>query len=518
MDYRLLERLMTDKEYYFEHILQVEDKNRNIVPFRLKPIQRDMLHSMTGRDVYLKPAQVGSTTLFIASFLHDCLYKPGTVSVVVAHEEFITQRLFAKAKYFESIIPKELKHEMEHKSAYEMTWPDVHSTFYIGTARGYVFGRGDTIHNLLCSEYAFWPNMMRIIGPALDRVPLEGNLIVESTPNGEDNEFYDLYTNAKEYSEYGMNRFTHHFYPWTMEPDYQLPPDSPYALQVDKVSPLEYTEEELELTRILGATENQIRWRRMKLAEKEQMSRSGEYTLLFAQEFPTNDVSCFLTSGDSVYDGELLMDYAKRCYKAPYSFDSFKVWHKPEENHKYMVCVDPGMGINTRTGITVWKFYMDGDNEHGQHCATYAGLLPPEPTADKVIAISRYYNNAIVVPEANNHGLALLAALHGKNFRNIYLRRDIVSGITTMQEGWLTTPRTKPFMVTELARMLPKLEIYDIDLISEIKSMRAVGEKIMSTSFDDLHDTAAIAAVCRQSRPTLRGYIGSAGYKGGRWN
>ena len=517
MDFKLLERLMTDKAYYFENILQIEDKQRNIVPFKLKPIQLDMLQSLTGRDVYVKPAQVGSTTMFVASFLHDCLYKPGTVSVVVAHEEFITQRLFAKAKYFESVIPKELKPVMEHKSAYEMTWPDVHSTFYIGTARSYVFGRGDTIHNLLCSEYAFWPYTMRIIGPALERVPLEGTLIVESTPNGDSNEFFDLYSMAKEYGEYGMNRFTHHFYPWTLEPDYQLPPDSPYALLVDRRTPLDYTEEELEVIRKLNATENQIRWRRMKMAELEQLRRDGEMVALFQQEFPENDVSCFLTSGDALYDSELLMDYAKKCYKAPYTFEGFKVWHKPEEGFRYEVSVDPGMGINSRTAITVWRYYMDGDTEHGQHCATLVGLIPPEPTGDKVIAISKYYNKGLVIPEANNHGLALLATLNGKRFGNIYLRRDIVTGITTMQQGWLTTPRTKPRMVTELARMLPKLEIYDIDIINELKSMRAVGNSIISMGSDDLHDATAIACVCRQSKPTLRGYIGSAGYKGGKW-
>jgi len=511
MNLDIMQRLVSDKLFFFENVLRIENKRSELVPYKLKPIQLDMYQTQTGRDVLLKPAQVGSTTLWMSVFYHDCITKPGTTSVVVAHEEFITQRLLAKVHFFEKCTPDQLKPRLEHKSAYEMTWPDIHSTFYIGSARSYVFGRGDTIHNLLCSEYAYWPDTAKIIGPASDRVPLEGKLIIESTPNGEDNDFHDLYKAAKQLEEVGGNRFKAHFYPWTLEADYQLPPDSPYALARDRYTPLDLTAEEMELARKLGTTEDQIRWRRMKIAEKEQLRRSGEMVKLFSQEFPENDESCFITAGDMLYDSFLLTELSRSCYKAPDYLHGAKVWQPPQPDIKYELAIDPGMGINTRTAITVWQFWWDGDVEYGRHCATIVGLIPPVKTAELAIDLAKFYNHAMIAVEANNHGLAVVSEL--KSYGNVYRRKDIVSGKLSYNVGWLTTPRTKPYMVKEVAKMLPRLEIHDLDIVSELRNMRTAGDIVGSVGSDDLHDSVAIALVCRQSKPGRRGYVGSAGYR-----
>jgi len=519
-----IERLVKDKRYFIESILTIEDKQRNVVPFILKPIQLDMLLERTGRDIYLKPAQVGSTTLHMADFFHDCITRPGTNSVVIAHEEFITQRLLNKVHGFsrqvENIPGFPVPH---HKSSYELTWPSLNSSFYIGSARSYVFGRGEVIHNLLCSEYAFWPDTGRIIGPALQRVPPDGKICIESTPNGQDNDFYQLYHQAKTLTPMGTSRFATHFYSWDMEPDYQLPPGSPYALPRDRFSPLDYTEEELAVIRKLGLTENQVRWRRMKLAELEQLRRDGRTSLLFPQEFPEDDESCFLVIGQSAYDADTLANLALNCYKAPHSIDGFKIWELPKKDFHYIVSIDPGMGIHTRTAITVWRFFIDHieqdgverEVERGVHCATLCGLVEPDETARKAIAVAQLYNRALIAPEANNHGLAVISAL--KPYGNIYLRKDIISGKVTPIKGWLTTPKTKPFMVSELVRMLPNLELHDLDIVAELRNMRVDNGIVLSSGYDDLHDSTAIAVACRQSRPVTKGFMGAAGYSGGRW-
>ncbi|GAH29633.1 unnamed protein product, partial [marine sediment metagenome] len=71
---------------------------------------------------------------------------------------------------------------------------------YISSARSYVAGRTETIHHLIADEYAFWEpgSVDRIFAPALDRVPPTGTCDVFSTPNGDDNDFADMYGLAKE--------------------------------------------------------------------------------------------------------------------------------------------------------------------------------------------------------------------------------------------------------------------------------------------------------------------------------
>jgi len=47
----------------------------------------------TGMDIFVKPAQVGFSTERIANRLVDTLTNPGTNTVLVAFEDFVTQRL-----------------------------------------------------------------------------------------------------------------------------------------------------------------------------------------------------------------------------------------------------------------------------------------------------------------------------------------------------------------------------------------------------------------------------------------
>lgn len=510
LDISVIEELVEDDELFVETILQIEDKSRRRVPFTLKPIQRDMVRTRTGRDVYVKPAQVGSTSILMALYYKECVTRPGTNSVVVAHEEFITQRLLKKVHSFIETAPSGLP-QPYHQSAYEITWPKLNSSFYIGTARSYVFGRGETIHNLLCSEYAFWPYTGRIIGPALERVPPDGHIDIESTPNGEGNDFYELYTGVQERIGLGTSRFTSHFYPWTMEPDYTLPPDSPYALPIDRHTPLELTREEEEVIEKLGADEDQIRWRRMKIGELELLKRNGEMVKLFPQEFPEDDLSCFIVSGDMVYDLEILADMDRNSCKPVGSRNGLDIWVYPKEGFRYSVVIDPGQGKVTQTAITVWRFWIDDQGEHGEHCATMAGLIPTDLTALYSKDIGSFYNRAMLIPEANAHGLAVVNGI--KDYGNVYWRKDIVSGRLSRELGWLTTKKTKPFMINELKSMLPRLTIRDADIIAELRNIRYSDANIVSVGRDDLHDTVAIAVSCRQSRTVKKGYVGSAGWK-----
>lgn len=514
MNIELVRKLRSDKKFFIENVLQIENKQLQRVPFILKPIQQDMLATMTGRDIYLKPAQVGSTSLHMACFFHDCITRPGVNSVIIAHEEFITQRLLRKVHFWVETTPNEFP-QPKHQSSYELTWPELHSSFYIGSARAYIFGRGEPIHNLLASEYAFWPDTGHIMTAALQRVPPEGNIIIESTPNGEDNDFADLYKTSKEMKLIGKSRFTSHFYPWWLEPDYKLPHDSPYALECDRYQGLDLTPDEERLIREYGLTEDHIRWKRMKVNELELLRRNGELAKLFNQEFPEDDISCFLSAADMFYENELLLEKEKECTKPLFiGPDGVKIWVKPEEGKRYIIGIDPGLGKQTRTALTVWNFHIEKNGhevEVGEHCATLAGMIPPERTAQLAINLGNLYNKALLAPEANSHGLAVISEL--KKYPNLYKRKDFISGRTSLEIGWLTTSKTKDYMLKEVSKMLPHLHIHDKDITSEMRNVRLAGDKVVTVGLDDLHMSTAIAVVCRESRPMLRGYMGSAGWR-----
>ena len=510
----LLAEVVTDPLLFIPTFMKIEDKERNEVPFHLNAVQQHVLTSLTvgqcSRANVLKASQLGLTSAIMALFLYECITIPGTVSVVVAHEEFITQRLLNKAQVFYDSIPDRFKPEMHHKSSYEKSFPDLNSTMYIGSARAYVFGRGETIHNFLASEYAFWPDPERIMVPTMQRVPITGRIIKESTPNGEENAFYYDWQAAKRGEEIGKAVFKNHFYPWWLEPAYSIPPGSVFALERDK-GELDFTEEESSLIRKHSLTEDQIRWRRRKVQEMEDLRLSGESRKFFFQEYPEDDVACFLAVGDMVYDSETLKNLANGCYRASASFENFQVWYPPKENEHYTVAVDPSQAKESKTAISVWTWRQEDGIERPIECARLSGLIGPDVTAQLAKKVAYYYNRAALVIEANSHGLAVVNQV--QDYPNLYYRRDVVSGRESNQIGWLTTPKTKPFMVQQLQRALPRMVTHDIDLVIEMRNMRFVGDKVVTLGEDDIHDTACMAMTCHSPRSGTRGFAGQAGWR-----
>jgi len=523
-----LNLLLGDRKLFMETLMLIEDKSRNLVPFILNPIQSDMCETSSGKDVYVKPAQVGASSYFICDFLIDCITIPGTTSIIVSYDEFITGRLLRKAKifydYLQSRIPSIDK--MIHKSTYELVFEKTHSSFYISSARSFAGIRGEPIHNLLLDEFAFWQpgDAERVFAAALQRVAMVAErptkVRVLSTPNGEDNDFYEVYHAAKEGKDTGQSVFRHHFYRWFDHPEYVIAYDSPFALPGDDVPELDnLIPDEENLVLNFNLTFDQIRWRRYKMAEMSSLRRSGETRVLFSQEYPENDVDCFLTAGDMVYDAELLNDKARNCYPAPIHNLFADIWYPPEEELKYLVAMDAGEGKVSESVATAWHFTEATDESPAifKHCATMSGFWEQDEFADKAKDFARFYNTALVAPEAS-----LGIVTHLKDYPELYYRTDPVSGVIGRDIGWRTDPKTKPYMITEMNRHLANILTHDIRIISQCRNIRWVqgarGMRALSLGSDDYHDSAAIAMVCRTSLPMERGLVGVAGWPEGWGN
>ena len=510
------EELILDKVKFIETLLVIEDKSARRVPFILNPIQLDAHRTETGRDIYVKPAQVGFSSDRLATRLIDTITTPGTNTVLIAYEEFITQRLLDKAQFFYNVLnslgipgfP-----QMAHKSSYEKTFPSIHSSMYISSARSYVAGRAEVIHHLIADEQAFWePGATeRILAPAIDRVPVDGTADILSTPNGQYNDFYDMYMMARE----GKSVFTHHFYTWFMHPEYTLSINSPiltrdgapnWTYELRKYE-LDLDPNEEKLVRNHNLTFDQIRWRRYKIQEKKSLRRNGELVKLFQQEFPEDEVSCWLAAGDMYYEVDVINQLAKDCYQAPIHQYNANIWYPPEPGKWYMVAIDPGQAKVSQTAIVVLSFQDDKPT----YCARAAGLWGPETTVHHALELARYYNNAMITWEANSHGLAIAPLM--KDWPNVYFRRDVVSGRESNELGWLTSPKNKDFMLHTVARMLNVMDVHDIDFISECRNIRLAGDKAISVGADDIHDAVAVGLVCRDSRPVHKGFVGTSGYR-----
>jgi len=523
--------LILNKRKFIETLLVVENKARQRVPFVYNAIQSDVDATQTGMDIWVKPSSVGFSTERIANRLVDTLTNPGTNTVLVAFEDFITERLLTKVKFFYNHLASlqipgfpRIHHDSTYEKTFEFYGEDgkliTTSSIYIASARSKTAGRAEVIHHLLLDEHAFYiPEATEnIIAPAMARVPPGGTVDSFSTPNGEENEFCEWYVKAKQ----GGSIFTAHFYPWFMHEEYFIPLGDSRIKEIPETDKEEFslTGEEEKLMFTNDLTFSQIRWRRWMQKVMESLRRKGEKNTLFPQEFAEDDVSCFLATGNQWYETEWIEAIAKTCYDAPFKMDGLNVWYRPERSEvgtptkRYLVVVDPGQARITQSVISVLTFDKDElGNEIPIWCARDAGWYDAEVTWAKACKISDYYHRAEIVWEANAHGLAITVL--GKNRRPIYLRKDVASGIPTMTPGWLTTPRTKPFMMQEVSRHLPSLVCHDIELVRQLRNFKLVKGKLEIVGLDDIHDTLAIGLAVHNPNPVKRGYQGQTGWKPG---
>ena len=337
------------------------------------------------------------------------------------------------------------------------------------------------VHN---SEVAFYDDPERIINAVEEAVPLDGEIVAETSPNGE-NLIYDMWGKSRE----GRNSYKPLFFPWWMAEDYMLPKGSEYALEADR-GDLILTPEEQDLVNMHGLSEEQLRWRRMKIADK-----GG----LFYQEYPEDEINCFITVGEPVFDSYILDTLAKGCYPGKNHSTGAHIWKEPEKDRKYIIGADCSAGDVSYSAAAVIDEYYNV-------CATFMRKVDPTVFAHILEELGRYYNNAELVVERNAQGYAVLAVL--EKYPNKYYQRDYTTGKQTSKVGWWTNEQTKSFMFSSFKDVLPRLKVWDINLVRQAKGYRYVGLKPTPQTYDDLLIATMIAIAAKRTTSGSRGIIG----------
>ena len=476
-----------DKVSLIESLLYIDNKRGVVVPFKFNKLQSHFHRNKANRNIILKHRQGGCTTSILADQFIDCITIPHTQCAVISHETRSTQRLLDRVQfYYDGMEPP--KPEIGAESRSEKTFPGLHSSIYIGTAGGRAFGRGDTIRKALLSELSHYEDGRKILNGVEDAVPLEGELDIECTPNGEDNVFYEEWVRARE----GKSPFKAFFYPWWWTSDYQIPLNSEIALQEDRGT-LVYTNDELELIERHKLTEEQIRWRRWKIGEKQG---------LFWQEYPEDEVSCFITVGDPVFDAHTLTDFANQSYEGERHQQGWTFWIPPQEKMRYVIAADSSAGAPT--GSYSAAVVLD---DLWRVCATFQARLDPNTFAGLLKEMGKWYNGAKIAVERNFTGYAVIG--HMADYGNLYHQRDFLTGKVTSNLGWWTNGQTKEYMMSRLKDKLAQLKIWDINLVGQLRGYRYIKYKPTAQTFDDLAISLMIAGAVRAIDGTARGYQGS---------
>ncbi|MGA9127066.1 MAG: terminase [Terracidiphilus sp.] len=425
-----------------EQLLQVRTREGRTAPLKANATQLEFERRRGRRNIVLKARQMGLTTWAAARFFLKTITQPGTLTLEVAHTQEAAEEIFRIVHRFVDYLPEELREgplRTSRANVRQIVFPEIDAQYRVVTAGDRNAGRGLTVQNLHCSELARWPG-----DPAETLAGLRASLapgaeqILESTPEGVGGCFHE------EWQKAGETGMVQHFFPWWMERRYRSAP-------VDE-STLSGEERELMARNRLGL--EQIGFRRQIRAEFRGLAR---------QEYAEDAESCFLASGESVFElGAIEARWATMTAPVEARHNGeLEIWLPPVKDKEYLVAVDPAGGGSEGDYSAAQVLEL----ETGLQCAEFAGHVGGLELARLVTALATEYNHAMLVVERNNHGSGVLALIETVcGYGRLYKQNG--------QAGWLTTALSRPAALGRLdAALVERPECFQSrKLLAECRS------------------------------------------------
>ncbi len=415
---------------FLKILSKADDKSiSRLIPMDLLPMQLDYIKNSTNRDVILKGRQMGSSTGVMARNAHIFFTRPYVKGAIVAHNMDVAEFLFQTIKRFHRNLPVEIRPEANLNSMSRIYFPELDTFVHIDSAESRAIGFGETLNIAHLSEVSRWPpNMAKELFAGITQTVPQGGLVtVESTPRGRGGLFYELYDGAKR----GDNGYKAFFYPWWWDPGYKKPIPDGFKL----------TPEEEQMVNHYKLTPEQIEWRRNKQTE------IGD---LFYQEYPENDVDCWLSSEQAVFDSIAIRQYLQEVLPGRQESNNLTIWKDTIGGERYVIGVDVASG-QAKGDYSVAAVLNVKRNEY---VACLRGRLPPDIFAQEVLRLGRRYNDAEIGVEITGHGHMVLNVLIQSNYPNIYHHEeydDIVKEYVSLRPGWKTSVRSKPIMIDTMS-------------------------------------------------------------------
>ena len=463
---------LRDPEVYIPKFLKIRTKEGKITALRPKPAQQMLLDAVkrereAGRPpriLILKARQLGLSTITEGIMFQDSATRKLVQTLIVAHRDDSTTKLFRMNKLFFDYLPRQLQPMCKHSNAKELVFenptrdpvekrrrPGLMSSIRCVTANDGM-GRSETLNNVHLSEFAFWKgNKNEILDGVMQAVPAELNtlVVIESTANGY-NEFKDLWDGAVA----GENGWVPLFIAWFHEPKYRM----------EVTEGTVWDEEERALMEAYHLDPEQMAWRRWCIA----VNCHGDKRK-FQQEYPSTPEEAFLFSGTPFFNNEDILlrlaaapepaDVGTFSYPEPeageapagwaWSSDQrtgfIRVFAPPEPGAPYVIGGDTaGEGSDK---FTAWVV----DNRTGTQVAelefTFSELL----YARQIYCLGMWYNAALIAVETN-FSTYPERKLEEWYYPNLYVRErfDTYTRKSVKAFGFQTTPQTRPVILAGL--------------------------------------------------------------------
>lgn len=504
-----LEAINADPERWLLNFVKITDNLNNYIPFKINEQQKYFLDNMDKFNIILKSRQLGFTTFSLAFCLWSALNKPRTSYLIVSFKQESATALFDKIKDMYNSLPHD-KYSFPkdiQNNRLQLRF-DNGSTVILAIAgnKGMNLGRSMNLEYVLLSEYSFYQHQEKLllsIEQALAKNDTS-KLVIETTANGF-NYFQTLYSNASK----GKSRYKTFFYNW-YESAYKEQFKSEYdeaerwfkATYHKRLSP-DWLDNDEQILLEQGANLRQLMWRKWKLS-------GGMDIKNFQQEYPSNPMEAFISTGNSVFDTSKIvarlpyvtppMSVQELGASLPVSLKSYvnrkalNVFELPKAGggkHWAGIDVASGSGGDYST-ISIL-------NEDGKQVLSfYDNKVSVYKFASVINDIGRWYNYAFLTVERNGYGIPILERLRNEyQYMNIYKMKvfDQQSGRTRRRLGWDTTNKSKAIMISDLKEQFEEslILVNCVETLEQLQIYIEDSGKMGNKRGDKLHDDSVIS-------------------------
>ena len=449
-----------DPIHFFNKYVKIQHPTQGSIPFKTYDFQDRCVDDFRKHrfNIVLKSRQLGLSTITAAYAMWMVLFHKDKNVLVIATKLAVAQNFIRKCKFLLASCPKWLiLPQIVKNNSQALEFNNGSQIKAIPTSED--AGRSEALSLLIVDEAAFVRNFDTLWTGLYPTLSTGGEAIVLSTPNGVGGQYYDLWV----YAEKGENIFNPIKLPWDVHPDRD---DAWFE------------------------------------AETKNMSQKQ-----IAQELLCD----FAASGETFLRVEDI-EYIREWIRTP--IDRWGpdmgvwVWNYPQKEKKYVISADVSRG-----DAGDYSTFHVIDTEASHIVAEYQGKLPPDRFAQLLAEAGNRYNEALLCPENNSYGYAVIMKLNELDYRNLYFQNDkdrynyLYGNKDIAKIGFQTNSKTRAQILTKLEEVLrtKQVKIRSSRLYEELKTFVWKNGKAqaMKGQNDDLIMALAIGVWLYDTSPQL---------------
>lgn len=439
-----------DPTYFINKYVYIQHPIKGTIKFNTFPFQDDVIRAFINNrfNIILKSRQMGLSTLAAAYSVWLAIFRRDKNILIIATKLAVAQNFIKKVKAALRKLPKWLLlPEVTGNNKQMVEFSNGSQIQAIPTSDD--AGRSEALSLAIVDEAAFIRNFDTIWTSLYSTLSTGGRGIVLSTPNGVGDKYHELYSHA----ELGENEFFPIRLPWHLHP------------------------------------ERDEAW-----FEKETKNMSKKQ---IAQELMCD----FTTSGNTFLAAEHLehhLKFVEEPMERSGPGSNLWIWKYPQTAREYVISADISRGDSKD-----YSTFHVIDTKSSEVVAEYKGKIRPDQFADLLHSTGKRYNKALICPENNTFGYAVIMKLHDLGYKNLYYKnkKDKFSALYGSDPlihkiGFSTQGHSRNQILTKLEEVLrnKKIRIRSSRLIDEIKTFVYNGTRAeaMKGKNDDLVMALAI--------------------------